>query len=84
MSELDTIKAQINEINNKRIRYQTLKEQAVNQCKEIEQKYNISSVEELQALVAKANEEYSKAVTDAQAYVTQANATLSSYEGLLC
>ena len=41
MNELEMIKSQLQDINNKRVKYETLIEQAKKQCQEIEQKYNI-------------------------------------------
>ena len=53
MNQLEIIQSQLNDINNKRVRVQTLMEQAKKQCEEIEKKYNVTSLEELQALMNK-------------------------------
>ena len=42
MEELHKLKLEIQEVTNKQIRLETLVEQAKQQCKEIEQKYNMS------------------------------------------
>ena len=83
MNELEQIQSQINEINNKRIRYQTLKDQAIKQCQDIEQKYGIKSLEELEALVDKANVEYQTAVQSAQKYIEDTNKVFAGYNGIL-
>ena len=83
MNELEQIQSQINEINNKRIRYQTLKDQAIKQCQDIEQKYGIESLEELKALVDKANVEYQTAVQSAQKYIEDTNKVFAGYNGIL-
>jgi hypothetical protein len=84
MNELEQIKSQLNEINNKRIKYQTLKEQAVKQCADIETKYGIKSLEELEALVMKAQAEYNASVKEAQKYIEETNKVFASYQGVLC
>lgn len=83
MNELEQIKAQLNEINNKRVRYQTLKEQAIAQCKAIEEKYGIKSLDELKALVDKAQIAYDTSVQAAQKYIQDTNRVLSEYGGVL-
>ena len=83
MNELEQIQSQINEINNKRIRYQTLKDQAIKQCQDIAQKYGIKSLEELKALVDKANVEYQTAVQSAQKYIEDTNKVFAGYNGIL-
>lgn len=83
MNELEQIKSQLNEINNKRVRYQTLKEQALAQCKAIEEKYGIKSLAELQALKDKAQTAYNTAVQEAQKYIQDTNRVLSEYGGVL-
>jgi len=83
MNELEQIKSQLNEINNKRVRYQTLKEQALAQCKAIEEKYGIKSLAELQALKDKAQTAYDTAVQEAQKYIQDTNRVLSEYGGVL-
>ena len=83
MNELEQIQSQINEINNKRIRYQTLKDQAIKQCQDIEQKYGIKSLEELKALVDKANVEYQTAVQSAQKDIEDTNKVFAGYNGIL-
>jgi len=83
MNELEQIKSQLNEIDNKRVRYQTLKEQALAQCKAIEEKYGIKSLAELQALKDKAQTAYDTAVQEAQKYIQDTNRVLSEYGGVL-
>lgn len=83
MNELEQIKSQLNDINNRRIRYQTLKEQALAQCKAIEDKYGIKSLDELKSLVDKAQIEYDKSVQEAKTYIEQTNKIFSEYQGVL-
>lgn len=83
MNEIAQIQAQINKINNERIKYQTLKEQAQKQCQAIEEKYGIKSIDELKALVDKAQAEYSAALEEARAYINSTNQVLSTYQGIL-
>lgn len=83
MNELETIKAQLADINNKRVRIQTLVEQATNQCVEIEKKYNVKSLEELKALLDKAELDRQQELKAAQEYIEQTNKVLSTYTGIL-
>ena len=74
MNELEVLKSQLAQINNSRVKYQTLIEQAKAQCDEIMTKYNISSLEELQKLYDIAQAEYQqKRIQNAQ---LKANAKL--------
>jgi len=82
MNELEQIKAQLNDINNKIVRISTLKEQAMVQCEEIEKKYNVHSPQELLELVNKANVEYQEEVTRARDYIQHANSILNEFNGL--
>lgn len=82
-NEIEVIKSQLNDINNKRIKYQTLKEQAIKQCKEIEEKYNIKSIEELEAKVNSLQSEYDNVLQKAQEYITKTNEILSDYSGII-
>lgn len=84
MNELEQIQAQLNEINNKRVRYQTLKEQAVKQCKAIEEKYGISTKEELEKLVSQAQLAYDNSVAEAKKYIEETNKVFEGYQGILC
>lgn len=83
MNELELIKSQLNEINNKRIRYNTLKEQALKQCAEIEQKYGVKSLEELEVLVKKAQADYDASIQKAQKYIEETNKVFAEYIGVL-
>lgn len=83
MNELELINSQLNDINAKRVRYQTLIDQAQKQCEEIEKKYNVNSLEELKTLVDKADAEYQQQVQEAQKYITETNQLLASYNGVL-
>ena len=84
MNELEMIKSQLQDINNKRVKYETLIEQAKKQCQEIEQKYNIKSEEELKILLDNAQIEYEKELQNANQYIEDTNKQLSNYQGLLC
>ena len=83
MNNLELLKSQLNDINTKRVRIQTLVEQAQKQCEEIEKKYNVSSLEELKVLVDKAELEYQNQVQEAQKYIQETNKVLSTYQGIL-
>lgn len=83
MNELEQIKAQLNDINTKRIQLQTLSEQAKIKCSELEQKYNVSSPEEFKTLVDKAQASYNTSILEAKQYIQDANMTLSSYSGII-
>ncbi len=83
MNELEQIKSQLTQINNTRIKLQTLSEQAKAKCAEIEQKYNVSNLEEMQALVNQAQVEYQQQVLEAQQYINSANEVLKNYSGVI-
>lgn len=83
MNNLATLQTQINEINNKRIKLQTLKEEAQKQCEIIEQKYGVHSLEELKELMDKAQTEYNEQLLLAQEYITKTNQQLSQYTGII-
>lgn len=82
MNELEQIKAQITNINNQRVKYQTLIDQAKKQCEEIQAKYNITTLEELQALVNQADQQYQQSIQQANAYIQEANQVLAGFNGL--
>ena len=83
MEELHKLKLEIQEVTNKQIRLETLVEQAKQQCKEIEQKYNIKNEEELKTLLDKAEDEYNMSIADACNYLTEAKLALAPYEGMV-
>ena len=83
MNQLEIIQSQLNDINNKRVRVQTLMEQAKKQCEKKKKKYNVTSLEELQALMNKAQEDYDKQIQEAQEYIQNANQVFSTYQGIL-
>lgn len=83
VNNLATLQAQINEINNKRVKLQTLKEQAEKQCELIEQKYGVKSLEELKDLMDKAQTEYNEQILLAQEYITNTNQQLAQYTGII-
>jgi len=83
MNELEQIKSQLNDINNKRVRCQTLIEQARKECEEILVKYNVSSIEELKSLVDKTNNEYQQQLSSAKQYIEDTNKVLSQYQGII-
>lgn len=83
MNELESINSQLNKINNDRIRYQTLVEQANKTCKDIETKYNITNAEQLYALLSQAELEYQNELAKAQSYINETNQVLSQYQGVL-
>lgn len=83
MNELESIMAQLNEINNKRIKIQTLAEQAKDVCSEIEKKYNVNSPEELQKLVDIETEKYQNELEKAQQYISSAQEALKEWDGII-
>lgn len=83
MNELEQIKTQLNDINNKRVKYQTLKEQALSKIEEINKKYNIKSIDELKVLVDKAHADYQKSIEEAKIYIEETNKIFSSYQGII-
>lgn len=80
---LDSLKQQLNEINTKRVRVQTLIEQAKKQCRLIEQKYNVTSAEELKSLAEFTQAKYEEEVALARKYIEDTNAILSKFNGLM-
>ena len=82
-NNLDSLKQQLNEINTKRVRVQTLIEQAKKQCELIEQKYNVSTAEELKSLVDTTQAKYEEEVALARKYIEDTNAILSKFNGLM-
>lgn len=83
MNELELIKSQLNDINTKRVKYQTLKEQAQKQITEIFTKYNVNSLEELKTLKDNAQLSYEKSLRDAKSYIEETNKILSQYQGII-
>lgn len=83
MNNVELLKQKINDINNQCIRVQTLVDQAQKQCETIEAKYNVSSLEELKALMDKAQHDYEQEVQQAEQYVQETTQILNSYQGIL-
>lgn len=83
MNNIELLKNKLNEINNQRIRIQTLVDQAQKQCEAIQLKYNVNSLEELKILVDKAKQEYEQEVQSAQKYIDETSKVLNSYQGIL-
>ena len=83
MNNLEIINNKLKYINEERIRIQTVIDQSAKQCQEIEEKYNIHSIEEFKDLVDKAEADFQKQVQEAEEYIKQSNEILQSYEGLL-
>lgn len=83
MNELEIIKSQLNDINNKRVKLQTLVEQAQKQCSEIEEKYGVKSPDELLALMTKAEEAYKRSLNEARQYIQDTNKVLDGYVGII-
>lgn len=83
MNELEMLNKEFQQISSKQIKLETIIEQAVEQCKEIEQKYNISSEEELKNLLNKSQQEYMNQVEKVTIYLADAKQALMPYEGLL-
>ena len=83
MNELEIIKSQLNDINNKRVKLQTLVEQAQKQCSEIEEKYGVKSPDELLELMTKAEEAYKRSLNEARQYIQATNKVLDGYVGII-
>ena len=83
MNELDRLKNELQEVINKQIRLETIKQQAKQQCEEIEHKYNIQDEQQLKELLDKAESDYEDALAQACAYVADAKLALQPYEGML-
>lgn len=83
MNDLEMLNKEFQQISSKQIKLETIIEQAVQQCKEIEEKYNIKSEEELKALLDKAQQEYINQVEKVTTYIADAKQALMPYEGLL-
>lgn len=83
MEELEALKKDLMDVNNKRIKLETIVEQAKQQCEKIEQKYNIKNEEELRNLLEKAEDDYNKCIADAMTYLAEAKQALIPYESLL-
>lgn len=83
MNDLEMLNKEFQQISSKQIKLETIIEQAVQQCKEIEEKYNIKSEEELKALLDKAQQEYINQVEKVTIYLADAKQALMPYEGLL-
>lgn len=83
MNELELIKSQLNDINNKRVKYQTLKEQAQKQVEEIQKKYNITSIEELKSLMEQAQIVYEQSMQNAKTYIDETNKIFATYQGVI-
>lgn len=83
MNEIELIKSQLTEINNKRIKYETLKEQAKKHCEEIQKKYNITSLQQLQQLKQQQEQVLQTQIQQAQQYIQEANAVLNSYSEII-
>lgn len=80
---LTELQTQLRDINTKRVKLQTLKEQAEKQCELVEQKYGVKSLEELKILMDKAQEDYNQQVALAQDYITKTNQQLAQYTGII-
>ena len=80
MNELELIKSQLDDVNNKRVRLQTLADQAKQICEGIEKKYNVKSLDELQLLVDNAKIEYEKSLNEAKQYIEDSNKIFSEWE----
>ena len=83
MNELELLRKELQEVTNKQIRLETIKEQAIQQCKEIEDKYGIHNEQELRNLLEKAEQEYNKNLEQAAIYLADAKQAFEPFEGLL-
>lgn len=83
MNDLEILNKEFQQVSSKQIKLETLIEQAVQQCTEIEQKYNIQSEEELKDLLEKAQKQYLDEIQKATIYIADAKQALLPYEELL-
>lgn len=83
MNELETLKNELQEIINKQIRLETIREQAIQQCKEIEDKYGITTEAELKQLLDEAEDQYKTEIEKATIYLIDAKQALAPYEGMI-
>lgn len=83
MNDLEILNKEFQQVSSKQIKLETLIEQAVQQCTEIEQKYNIQSEEELKNLLEKAQKQYLDEIQKATIYIADAKQALLPYEELL-
>lgn len=83
MNDLEILNKEFQQVSSKQIKLETLIEQAVQQCTEIEQKYNIQTEEELKDLLEKAQKQYLDEIQKATIYIADAKQALLPYEELL-
>lgn len=83
VEDLNKLKEELEHINNKRIKLETLVDQAKKQCKEIEEKYHITNEHELKVLVDNAEAAYLQKLTEAANYLEEVKQAFIPYENLL-
>ena len=69
MMKLDELKKELDIINAKIIKLQTLQEQAQKECKQIEEKYGVSNIEELKAKYESAVQQRDEKIRIAEEYL---------------
>lgn len=83
MNELDMLKAQYRECVDKQIRLKTLKEQALQRNKLIEEKYNIRNEEQLKHLVDELQQRYNEKIQEASIKLVEIKQSLTPYESTM-
>ena len=83
MNDLEMLNKEFQQVSSKQIKLETLIEQAVQQCNDIEQKYNIKTEAELKELLDQAQREYLDEIQKATVYIADAKQALMPYEELL-
>ena len=77
MMKLDELKKELDIINAKIIKLQTLQEQAQKECKQIEEKYGVSNIEELKAKYESAVQQRDEKIRIAEEYLKKVKEDLA-------
>lgn len=80
---IESIRYELQKINNEKIRLQTLKSQAEKSCADILASYGVSSMDEFKTLVDKSNIEYERVLNEARTYIAEANEILAPHKEIL-
>ena len=77
MMKFDELKKELDIINAKIIKLQTLQEQAQKECKQIEEKYGVSNIEELKAKYESAVQQRDEKIRIAEEYLKKVKEDLA-------
>ena len=75
--KFDELKKELDIINAKIIKLQTLQEQAQKECKQIEEKYGVSNIEELKAKYESAVQQRDEKIRIAEEYLKKVKEDLA-------